>query len=256
MRKPLRQKLLLGVAMALLALPLRAAEILVFSAASLADAMKALGAAYEKESGVKVTCNFAGSNLLARQIAEHAPADLFASADEAQMDQLEKKGLLLAGSRRPLLSNLLVAVALKDSPLKISSAAGLASPAVTRIAIADPKAVPNGVYARQYLEKLGLWKKLTAKVIPTENVRGALQAVESGNVEVAIVYKSDAQTAKKVWVLCEVPREEGPRISYPFAVLKDGPHAEQARKFLDYLSTDKAQDVFLSDGFLKPAAAP
>lgn len=246
----------LSLVLALVALPLRAEEILVFSAASLSDAMKVLGGAYQKESGAKVTFNFAGSNLLARQIGEHAPADVFASADEAQMDRLEKQGLLRVGSRRPLLSNLLVAVALKDSPLSISSAADLTNAAVTRIAIADPQAVPNGVYARQYLEKQGLWRKLTTKVIPTENVRGSLQAVESGNVEVAIVYKSDAQISKKVKVLFEVPREEGPRISYPFAVLKDGPHPDAARKFLDYLSTDKALDVFLSYGFLKPVAAP
>jgi molybdate transport system substrate-binding protein len=235
---------------------LRAEQLLIFAAASLTEPLQALGQAYEKESGVKLSFNFGGSNLLARQIAEGAPADLFASADEAQMDRLEAQGLVDKATRRALLANLLAAVALKDSPLKLSSAAGLADPRVTRIAIADPRAAPNGVYARQYFERIGLWEALVPKLIPGENVRGSLQAVESGNADLAIVYRSDARISAKVRVLFEVPRNEGPQILYPFAVLKESRHAVAARRFLDYLSTAKALDVFLGYGFLKPLQAP
>ena len=253
--RTIKNRLALLLALLLFAAPLRASDLLVFGAASLSDALKELGSTYQKETGTKVAFNFAGSNLLARQIMEGAPADVFASADEAQMDRLEAGGLLETKTRRVLLSNLLVAVALADSPLSVRSAAGLASPAISRIAIADPRAVPSGVYARKYLEKAGLWSRLIGKVLPTENVRGALQAVESGNAEVAMVYKSDALISKKVRILFEVPREEGPRIAYPFAVLKDAPGAEPARRFLDFLSTDASMQVFLRHGFLKPAGA-
>jgi molybdate transport system substrate-binding protein len=246
----------LFLAFLVLAGPLRAEGLLVFAAASLSDPLQALGASYQRQSGVPLSFNFGASNLLARQILEGAPADLFASADETQMDRLQARGLVAASGRRDLLSNLLVTVALKDSPLKVSTAAGLADPAVSRIAVADPRAVPNGVYARQYFKRIGLWQRLSGKVIPTENVRASLQAVESGNVDAAVVYQSDALTSRKVRVLFQVAQRQGPRILYPFAVLRESAHAEAARRFLDYLATDQSLAVFLAAGFLKPAGAP
>ncbi len=175
------------------------------AAASLTDAMKEIGAAYEKESGDKLQFNFGASNMLARQIEEGAPADVFFSADEAKMDALEKKDLLLPGTRRSLLSNSLVIVVAADSGMSPKSAADLAKPEYKKLALAEPRSVPAGIYAREYLEKLGLWEAVKEKVVPTENVRAALAAVESGNVDAGIVYKTDALISKKVKVRSKSP---------------------------------------------------
>ncbi|HET9768796.1 MAG TPA: molybdate ABC transporter substrate-binding protein, partial [Thermoanaerobaculia bacterium] len=201
------------------AAPARVAEVRVAAAASLTNALTELAEAWQAQSGHTVSLNFGASNLLARQIAEGAPADLFFSADEQQMDRLDKAKLLLAGSRRSLLSNTLTIVVPADSKLVITKPQDLAGPAVRVLAMAEPQTVPAGIYAKQYLRSLGLWSKVIDRVVPTENVRGALAAVEAGNADAAIVYHSDAAISKKVRVAFEVPAAEGPKISYPVAVL-------------------------------------
>jgi molybdate transport system substrate-binding protein len=226
-----------------------AAELTVYAAASLTDAMKEIGPAYEKESGDKLQFNFGASNMLARQIEEGAPADLFFSADEAKMDALEKKDLLLAGTRRSLLSNLLVIVAPADASAAPKSATDLAKPEFKKIALAEPETVPAGIYAREYLQKIGLWDAVKEKVVPTENVRAALAAVESGNVEAGIVYKTDSLISKKVKIAVEIPAAEGPKISYPVAVLRSSKQPDRARKFAEYLAGPLARSVFEKFGF-------
>jgi len=162
-----------------------AAEVNVYAAASLTDVMKEIAANYEKQSSDKIVFNFGASSLLARQIIERAPADIFFSADEAKMDDLQKAGLIATETRRDLLSNSLVIVVPNDSKLAIGSPDDLTK--AQKIAIADPRAVPAGIYTKEYLSGLGLWDKLESKMVPTENVRAALAAVESGNVEAGFV---------------------------------------------------------------------
>lgn len=227
-----------------------AAQVTVFAAASLTDALNQLAPTYEKQSGDKLVFNFAASSTLARQIEEGAPADVFFSADEAKMDALEKKRLLTPGNRKSLLSNTLVIVVAADSPLKITSPRDLAGPAIKHVALADPKAVPAGIYSKEYLEKQKLWAAVEPKVIPTENVRGALAAVESGNVEAGMVYKTDAAISTKVRVVCEIPASEGPAISYPVAIVKGGKNGAAALKFLQYLNSPDAAKVFQRYGFV------
>ena len=226
-----------------------AADLTVYAAASLTDAMKEIGPAYEKESGDKLQFNFGASNMLARQIEEGAPADLFFSADEAKMDALEKKDLLLPGTRRSLLSNLLVIVVPADASAAPKSAADLTKPEFRKLALAEPQTVPAGIYAREYLQKLGLWDAVKEKVVPTENVRAALAAVESGNVEAGIVYKTDSLISKKVKIAVEVPAAEGPKISYPVAVQRSSKQPDRARKFAEYLAGPMARSVFEKFGF-------
>jgi molybdate transport system substrate-binding protein len=229
-----------------------AAEVRVAAAASLTNALTELGESWKAKSGDTVVLNFGASNLLARQIAEGAPADVFFSADEAQMNRLEKGGHLLAGSRRSLLSNTLTVVVPSDSKLVVSSAKDLAGPGVRVLALAEPQTVPAGIYAKQYLRSLGLWSQVIDKVVPTENVRGALAAVEAGNADAAIVYHSDAAISKKVRVALEVPEAEGPKISYPVAVLTGAEGRERAKAFVDYLASPEAAEVFRRYGFLVP----
>lgn len=230
--------------------PLHAANVMVFAAASLTDVMKTIAADYEKQSGDQITFNFGASSTLERQIEEGAPADIFFSADEAQMNRLEKKGLLISATRKSILGNSLVVVVPKDSALKIHSAFDLTNSIVEKIALADPKAVPAGVYAKAWLKKFQLWNAVEPKVIPTENVRAALAAVASGNVAAGVVYKTDAAISKNVKIAYEVPRADGPNISYPIALVKDSQQPAAAKKFLNYLSSEKAGKTFQQFGFL------
>jgi len=197
-----------------------------------------------------MSLNFGASSLLARQIAEGAPADIFFSADEARMDAVERNGLVLKGTRRSRLSNSLVVVVASDSALIIKSSHDLTNARVQRIALADPKTVPAGIYAREYLEKLRLWPAVASKVVPTDNVRAALSAVESGNVEVGIVYKTDAGISKKVKIAYQVPASDSPVISYPMAVMKESKQPEAAKRFLNYLDSEEAAQVFEKFGFI------
>jgi molybdate transport system substrate-binding protein len=240
--------MLLGAAAAVL--PVRAADLVVFAAASLTDALQEIGGAYEKETGRHVVFNLGASNLLARQIREGAPADLFLSADEEKMDRLEEEGLLLPGTRRSVLSNTLAVVVPRGSRLRPAGPQDLASPAVRTLVLAEPFSVPAGIYAKKYLRAKGLWSKLVDRIVPTENVRAALAAVAAGNADAGIVYRTDAGISREVEVAFEVPVSEGPPISHPFAVLQRTRDPGGARMFLAYLISPPALDVFRKLGFL------
>jgi molybdate transport system substrate-binding protein len=240
---------LIALAVFTLSAGVEAAELSVFAAASLKEALTEIGGSYEKASGDKVVFNFGASSTLARQIEQGGPADVFFSADEAKIDALEKKGLLLPGTRRSLLTNTLVIVVASDAASAPKSALDLAKPEIKRIALAEPASVPAGIYAREYLEQLGVWMVVKAKVVPTENVRAAIAAVESGNVEVGMVYKTDALVSKKVRVAVEIPANEGPNISYPVAVVSGSKQLELAMKFAAHLAGPAARAVFEKFGF-------
>lgn len=227
----------------------RAAELQVFAAASLTDALQELAAGYEKAGGDKILLNLGASSTLARQIQEGAPADLFLSADEEKMDSLEKGHHLLAGTRKSVLSNTLVVVVPADSRVKIAAPADLVAK-VRVLALAEPQSVPAGMYAKQYLKAQKLWDKLIDRVVPTENVRAALAAVEAGNADAGIVYKTDAGMSRKVRIAYEVERSAGPKISYPFAVVANSRQPDAARRFLTFLESPAALAVFQKYGFL------
>jgi molybdate transport system substrate-binding protein len=220
-----------------------AITIHVSAAASLTDALQEIASRYSD----KVVFNFGASSILARQIEEGAPADVFISADELKMDDLQRRGLIVKKSRRSILSNALVVVVPSDSKLKITSAKDLLGHS---IAIAEPSSVPAGIYAKEYLREERVWDRVAGKIVPTENVRGALAAVESGNVDAGIVYKTDALSSRAVKIAYEV--KGGPRISYPAAVVSDSREKRAAQRFLDYLQSKPARDVFRRYGFLLP----
>lgn len=239
-----------GSLLAILIMPLRAAEMTVFAAASLTDSLKQIAAAYEKTTGDRIVFNFSSSSTLARQIEAGAPADIFFSADEAQMNTLASQGLIDPATRKDRLGNVLVVIVPVDNSLKIQSASDLTNAGIKQIALADPQAVPAGVYAKTWLEHLHLWPAVQPKVVPTENVRAALAAVASGNVDAGMVYKTDAAISKKVRIAFEVPPADGPDIRYPMARVKGSPQPEAAKKFLNYLSSKEAGQVFTQYGFL------
>jgi len=229
---------------------LHAATINVFAAASLTESLKEIAVAYEKQIDDKVAFNFGASSFLARQIEEGAPADIFFSADEAKMEGLEKKGLIVKETRKSRLWNSLVIVVAREKGADVETPKDLATAKVKRLALAEPRTVPAGIYAKEYLQQQNLWPSVEAKVVPTENVRAALAAVEAGNVEAAIVYKTDAAISKKVKVAYEVPASESPAISYPMAVLKEAKEVEAAKRFLKHLDSVDAGRVFEKLGFI------
>jgi molybdate transport system substrate-binding protein len=251
MKKFILRVCTLATALAFLAtLPSRAAELNIFAAASLSDALTEISRTYEAKSGDKLHFNFGASSTLARQIKEGAPADLFFSADDAKMDDLAKNGLIDPETRHTLLSNTLVIVVHAENGAHISIPTDLARPDIRRVALAEPQTVPAGIYAREYLQHVGLWSKVSEKIVPTENVRACLAAVESGNADAGIVYKTDALISKHVRIACIIPAVEGPKIAYPLAVTKDTKNADAARRFAAFLGTPEARDVFIKYGFL------
>ncbi len=205
-------------ALVLAALLATAPPVLVSAAISLTDALLEIEKAYAASGGGPVRFNFAASNVLARQIANGAPADIFISADLVQMKYAEQAGAIEAGSCRHLLGNAL-AVVTPVGRAPMTSARGLADPAVRRIAIGDPAAVPAGFYAQQYLERQGLWRRLQPKLLSLSNVRAALSAVENGGADAAIVYESDAAASRRVSLAFVVAPGDAPPIIYPMAIV-------------------------------------
>jgi len=228
----------------------RADEILVSAAASLTDVLKEIGKSYQSKSKHKILFTLGPSNFLARQIDEGAPVDVFFSADLAQMDILDKNGRLEPGTRKNLLSNQLVMIVPADFKIALASPKDLLKNEVKKIVLADPAAVPVGVYASKYLAEEGLWDKVKDKVVPVLDVRATLASVESGNVEAGFVYKTDAAISKKVKVVYEVPIDKGPKIIYPIAIVKDSKKKQAARDFMNFVLSPAGKEVFKKYGFV------
>jgi molybdate transport system substrate-binding protein len=229
---------------ALLAIPSshRDDSLLVSAAISLTDALQEIEQAYVKAGGGRVQFNFAGSNVLARQIVNGAPADVFISADEAQMNYADARGAIDRASRFDLISNRLVIVTPRGSGCVLPDADALLG--LKRIAVADPAAVPAGVYARQFLEKTDVWDRVQNRLVPLGNVRAALTAAESGAVDAAIVYESDAATSARVDVSLVVSGPAAPRIVYPAALVARSKNRGAAAKFLAFLRGAEARATF------------
>jgi len=224
----------------------------VSAAVSLTDALESIAREYAAAGGTPVRFNFAGSNTLARQLVNGAPADLFISADETQMDVAAAAGAIDRASRVDLLGNRLAIVA-GPTAGSVRDARDLASQAVRRIALGDPAAVPAGVYARRYLESIGLWDTVSSRVVPVGNVRAALVAVINGSADAAIVYESDTVAAGAVrWIVIDGPG--APRIVYPAAIVTRTADRAAAERFLSFLRGQQAAAVFARYKFTALAA--
>jgi molybdate transport system substrate-binding protein len=222
-------------------------ELTVFAASSLTDALAEVARDFEKTTGHAVVFNLGGSNDLARQIKAGAPADVFFSADKAQMDGLQAEGLVRSSDRVDVLSNVLVIVVPTASGARLRAPRDLRR--VRRLALADPQAVPAGVYARAWLESVGLWDALADRVIPTLNVRAALAAVESEAVDAGIVYRTDVTTSSRAMVAFSVPLDQGPPIVYPIAPLARSRKAATA-ELIRYLTSAHAYEIYRRHGFV------
>ena len=231
-------------------------ELLTVSAAvSLTDSLEAVAKAYSAAGGGPVRFNFAGSNVLARQLVNGAPVDVFISADEAQMDLAVGAGVIDAGTRVDLLGNRLAVITRPDYR-PIGDIRGLLRPDIRRVALGDPSAVPAGVYARQYLQALDVWNAIERKVVPVANVRAALTAVENGSADAAIVYETDAALSRTATTALVVSGPGAPRIVYPAAIVAGSRHREASRRFLSFLRGPEAGAIFRRYKFIPLAPTP
>ena len=228
----------------------------VAAAVSLSETLEQATRRYEQATGEKVTLNFAASNVLSRQIEAGARVDVFISADQRQVERLVVRNLLATDSVVALLSNQLVVVTPQGRPLPAPAPGGLTNPAVRRVALGDPAAVPAGVYARQWLERLDLWTSLEGRIVPSGSVRAALSAVETGNADAAIVYLTDAHGRTSVTVSYVVPVEDAPAIIYPGAIVASSKASDRARHYLDWLRGPEATAIFTAAGFALPPRPP
>jgi molybdate transport system substrate-binding protein len=245
----LRVMLLAGVGcMVAAAFPAARGEVTVSAAASLTDVLQQIAKLYEWRTGERLVLNFAASNTLARQINAGARIDVFISADVAQMDAVASR--IVAGSRKDLLSNQLAIAVPDDRPRSFASVRDLLDPGIRRIAVGDPAAVPAGVYAKAYLERLGIWADLASRIVPTGSVRLALAAVENGAADAAIVYRTDIAAAGRAREALVIPLEEGPPIRYPAAAIRGGANPEGAQRLLAFFDSPEAVALFKRAGFV------
>ncbi|MRX08898.1 molybdate ABC transporter substrate-binding protein [Pseudoduganella sp. FT25W] len=229
-----------------------ATDITVSAAASLTNAFKEIGAAYEKEhAGDKVQFNFAASDPLVQQISKGAPVDVFASADQDAMDKADNLKLLAPGTRKNFASNSLVLIAPQGGKVPVKALADVTQPAVARITIGNPASVPVGRYTKAALENAKLWTAVEPKLILGTSVRQCLDYVARGEVDAGFVYATDAAIVKdKVTVVATVPTETP--VSYPIAVIAAGPQAAAGRKFADYVQSSTGQAILAKYGFGRP----
>jgi molybdate transport system substrate-binding protein len=228
------------------------ASLLVSTAASLTDAMQEIKTNYQQSKpGVTINYNFGASGALLSQIQQGAPADIFISAGKKQVDTLEQSGQLVAGTRSILAKNRLVLIVPKSS-VGVTSFFNLARDNIKKIAIGEPRSVPAGQYAEQVLQKLGIYDKVKAKFVYANNVRQVLAAVESGNADAGLVYRTDAAISKKVKTVVAADEKYHSPIIYPMGVLKQSKNVAAATEFAQYLSSEQAKAVLKKYGFILP----
>ena len=251
-RKPRLVAVVLAAAVLFLGQGALAADLTVSAAASLGNAFKEIGMAFEAANpGTRVLLNFGASGALLQQIAKGAPVDVFASADQETMDQAQQQQLVNAGARTNFVRNGLVVIVPADAPAPPRALQDLAAAPIRRVAIGVPASVPAGRYARAVLEKAQLWPAIEAKMIGAQSVRQALDYVARGEVDAGFVYATDAALmADKVKVAFTV--STGSPVLYPIAPLAASANPEAARRFVAYVQAPPAQAVLARYGFGTP----
>ncbi len=249
---------MLGVAAAMLVTwgaPQRAQAqggvVVVFAAASLKNALDAINAQWQKETGKKATISYAASSALAKQIEQGAPAQVFISADLDWMDYVAKKNLIKPETRSNLLGNRIALIAPKDKAPAVDIKPGFDLAKVLgdgRLAMANVDSVPAGKYGKAALEKLGVWASVAGRTAQAENVRAALLFVSRGEAPAGIVYQTDAVSDPGVKVIGTFPEDTHPPIIYPVALTAGATHPD-ATAFLAYIRSGRARPLFEAQGF-------
>ena len=224
--------------------------IVVGAAISLKESFNELGGIYEHRTGTKVTFTFGSSGELEKQIEAGAPVDVFASAAEKEMDELQAKNLIDRATRADFARNALVLVVPVSSKLQVQSFSDLEKPGVTKIAIGNPQTVPAGQYAQQLLRNMQIWATIDSRLILSENVRQVLDYVAREEVDAGIIYATDVQVAAgKVTVAARAADADYGPILYPLAVIRDSANVRAARGFVDLVLSPEGTRILKKHGF-------
>ncbi len=225
-------------------------NIKIYAASSMTNALDKIAQNFKNKYQVAVTPVYGGSSSIARQIINGAPADVFVSANTNWMDYLVNEGVVKGDNVTYLVRNSLVLVAPQHANSVLFDFSDKKAWRTTlnggRLALGNPASVPSGMYAKESLTKLGIWKDIQDKIAPAKNVRLALALVERGEAPLGIVYKTDAQLTKKVKVIGEFAQDTHSTIVYPAALISD---TNESRQFFQYLQSDEAKAVFTYYGF-------
>ena len=220
-------------------------KLLVFAAASQRDAMQEIGGRYEAHCGCSVAFSFAATSTLARQLDAGAKVDAFISANEAWVDWLEIRGAVKSGSRKVIAGNRLVIAS--SAPTRDSFNILLRG----RFAMADPVSVPAGIYAREALGTMGIWREAKKNAVYSENVRVALSSIRRGDLLSGIVYQSDLRLVPELHTHFVFPEETHQPIHYVAVATKT---SEIGEGFVAFLASQESQDIFSRFGFLPRSA--
>ncbi|MFW1429516.1 molybdate ABC transporter substrate-binding protein [Vibrio parahaemolyticus] len=227
-----------------------ATDLKVYAASSMTNAIDEIAQDFKEKYDVTVTPVYGGSSSIARQIINGAPADVFISANTKWMDYLVDEGVIDGDNVTNLVRNSLVLIAPQSSSLAVFNFADAnaweAALNGSRLALGNPTSVPAGMYAKESLTTLGVWKDIQTKVAPAKNVRLALALVERGEAPLGVVYKTDAQLTSKVKIVGEFASDTHAAIVYPAAVVSD---STESRQFFQYLKSEDAKRVFAHYGF-------
>ena len=227
-----------------------AKDITVSAAASLKDVMQDIKKAYETEvKSDSLIFNFGGSGALQQQIENGAPTDVFISAAPKQMDALVSKGLIENGTKLNIVTNEVVLIIPKTSKSKISSYNGLSDVGIAKIGCGEPASVPVGQYSMEVFKNLGITDKVVGKLVYAKDVRAVLNWVETENADAGIVYRTDAITSDKIKIVCAAPKGSHSLIIYPAAVISESKVKDSASKFVKFLKSAKAKEIFVKYGF-------
>lgn len=224
-------------------------EIYVLAAASLTDVLTELANNYKQETSTEIIFSFASSGALQAQIEASAPADIFFSAAQKQMNALEEKGLIDSETRKDLLENKVVLITPKNSNLNIKSFTYITNSNVRKLGLGEPKSVPVGQYSEEILSNLSILDIAKEKAVYGSDVRNVLDWVETAEVDCGIVYATDAKIAKNINIIAEAPEGTHKKVIYPIAIIKSSQNKEEAKKFIEYISTDKSKEIFKNYGF-------
>lgn len=228
-----------------------ATGIMVSAAGSLKPALEKIQKIYAaKNPGVKLIFNFGSSGLLQQQIEQGAGPDIYISAGKKQMDDLEQQGLILKETRVNLLGDELVVIAGKNNN-DIKSFADLAGPNVKYIGIGDPATVPAAKTAQETLDYLKLTNALQPKLVRGKDLMEVLSYVKTGNAQAGFVWRTVAMTSKQVKIVLVAPENSHQPVVYPAAVMAGTKQRVEAEKFLNFLQSDEAMQVFVKYGFKK-----
>jgi molybdate transport system substrate-binding protein len=230
--------------------PAKPTELTVAAASDLAPAFEELGRLFEQETGIKVTFSFSSTGTLAKQIQNGLPVDVFAAANVAFVDDLERQGLILSDTKATYAIGRITLWRRADSPLQIERLEDLARPEIRHIAIANPEHAPYGMAAREALQRLKLWETVQAKLVLGENVRQALQYAETGNADVSITALSLSVQSKGHWRL--IPDDLHRPLKQALAVIKNTSHENEARQFAAFINSAQGRPIMRKYGFILP----